>query len=511
MQRRGGHFLSMARGAVGLHSQIERREYEQASRREAERTRKYLREAQASGVFGRGRLATIDDARDYGLLDANGLYLGAFDERLLFFNGDSHLLTYMRNGAGKGRDIILPNLGHVRDRSLVVIDVKDGENCFASHAFREGTLGQKCIYLNPFGLLGLPNTRINPLQTLIDIIARGEEIDTQAEEIAQILLPASPKETDSSWVRKGAVRLLTVRMEYLALFDPENCNLAGLWRFVNASDDEMGLTFSMMESCGVESIARRAASLSATMREAPKQFEAYKSDAIEAVAPFAPEKTLARATSAHEFDFARLKHEACTVYLIAPSEKLTVVAPWISLLVNVIIETIAKEYGPLRTCFLLDEFPQLPPAPAVMKALRLYRGKGIQLWIFSQGRFSMEGRWSRDAVKEFEDQAAVLNSSAIEDISLLSDFERWSGNMTVLTHGINRSGGAVESAGANLGEAKRSVLQSEDIRAIGDGRQIIRLAGLPHLMVCDRVPYFKVSPWAEHLRDVRDLHKGIAT
>jgi len=93
---------------------------------------------------------------------------------------------------------------------------------------------------------------------------------------------------------------------------------------------------------------------------------------------------------------------------MAPSEKLGVIAPWISLIVNYAVETIARERGPLRTCFFLDEFPQLPPAPAIMKALRLYRGKGIQLWFFSQGRYSMEGRWSRDAVKEFEDQAAIV-------------------------------------------------------------------------------------------------------
>ena len=48
------------------------------------------------------------------------------------------------------------NLAHIRDRSLLVVDVKDGENCYASHKHRSETLGQPCIYLNPFGLLGLP-------------------------------------------------------------------------------------------------------------------------------------------------------------------------------------------------------------------------------------------------------------------------------------------------------------------------------------------------------------------
>ncbi|CAH0496077.1 hypothetical protein NVSP9465_01105 [Novosphingobium sp. CECT 9465] len=137
-------------------------------------------------------------------------------------------------------------------------------------------------------------------------------------------------------------------------------------------------------------------------------------------------------------------------------------------------------------------------------------GKGLQLWFFSQGRYSLEERWSHEAVKEFEDMAAIFNTSAVEDPSLMADIEKWSGNRTVLMHGVNRSGGMIESAGANLGEARRAVLQSEDIRAIGPGRQIIRATGLPHLIVCDRVPFYEVDPWKDQLRDVRDLHKGVS-
>src|SRR3546814_20044338 len=76
-------------------------------------------------------------------------------------------------------------------------------------------------------------------------------------------------------------------------------------------------------------------------------------------------------------------------------------------------------------------------------------------------------------------------------------------------HGVNRSGGTVESAGANLGEARRAVLQSEDIRGIGVGWQIMRVAGLRHLLVCERVHFDDVDPWKDQLRDVRTLHKGV--
>lgn len=144
-------------------------------------------------------------------------------------------------------------------------------------------------------------------------------------------------------------------------------------------------------------IEGKAGGFLSAQNEAPKQFEAYKEDAISALASFEPGKTLAASTAANDFDFGVLKTAPHTVYLIAPSEKLEAVAPWVSLVLNHAIEAIAGTRGPLRTTFLLDEFPQLPPAPAIMKALRLYRGKGIQLWFYAQGRFSLEGRWSTPA------------------------------------------------------------------------------------------------------------------
>ena len=120
----------------------------------------------------------------------------------------------------------------------------------------------------------------------------------------------------------------------------------------------------------------------------------------------------------------------------------------------------------------------------------------------------MEGRWSKEAVIEIEDQAAIFTMTGVEDPDLMRDVERWSGNRTIVTHGQNVGGGAVESAGANRGETRRAVLQSEDIRSIGAGRQIIKLAGLSPLIVCDRLPFFTIHPWRDQLGDVRVLHGG---
>src|SRR3546814_18079102 len=87
---------------------------------------------------------------------------------------------------------------------------------------------------------------------------------------------------------------------------------------------------------------------------------------------------------------------------MAPSEKLAVAAPWISLIISHIIETVAREVGPVQTTFLLDEFPMLPPSPSITKTLRLYQGQGLQLWIFSPRRYSLAQRRSRERWKNLK-------------------------------------------------------------------------------------------------------------
>jgi len=201
-----------------------------------------------------------------------------------------------------------------------------------------------------------------------------------------------------------------------------------------------------------------------------------------------------------------MKREALTVYLMLPAEMSDAAAPYMSLSTNYVIETIARERGPFRTTLILDEFPQLNRTNSVLKALQVYRGKGIQPWIISQGRFSMAERWPANIIKEFEDQSAVMTMKFVKDPDLLRDIELWSGNKTILMPGVSHSGGIVNSAGANLGEAKRAVLQSEDV--FGKPELLIRFADLPYLVKAESVPFYAVNPWKNRIGDVRALHRA---
>lgn len=497
-------FLAAVRALEGDRRTADAEDFAHRARLRAKEIEGRYLDLDASGDLGDARLADIHDAEAAGLFDPAGWYLGVMERRFLFLNADGHNLIYARTGGGKGTTSALPNLAHCQS-SMFVIDVKDAELAKASSVHRALNLGQEVIVLDPWGITGHPSAKVSPLHRLVEIVEVGGEIDAEADEIALILLPPGKADAgDNSWVRKGARRLLSLRMKYLAYEAPHRLVLSELWRFVNASDGQLQAAFADMRGSPREDVAGTAAYMLSVMLEAPKQFEAYRSECIEALGSFSPSSSLARATSENTVKFGAMKDRPITVYLCVPSSKIGVAAPWLAMLLNHAIEEIAAHEGSAKVRFLVDEFAQLPaPIPAVMKALRLYRGRGILMTLYCQGRFSLQDAgYSQAAVKEIEDQAACIQMWGIEDPSLIRDVSYWSGNTSVVQVNPSHNGGQVAQGSMGRGEQKRPVLQVENIRRINDGRQIIKLPGFP-LFVADRAPYWKVQPWTHVIEDTR--------
>lgn len=513
MMRQGGSFLNWMERGFALHRGWSEADRAHEARERAHELQERMLDPKPQGVFGMGRIANLDDVASSGQFGSSGIFLGALSGKLLFYRGEAPVLSIIPTGGGKGRDFILPTLAQMQtDRSFFVIDPKDGENAYATALFRQRILGERCIFINPCGIRTheFPNTRINPLQGVIDRAAQGKSITTQATEIAQIIIPRSTDGKEEGWVRSGAIRLLTTYIMYRARYTPERCTLEDIWRFINASDEDLDMTFAMLTSCGDAAIEGRAHGFNAIRLKADKQWVAYASAIADAVEMFEPGSEIADATSANEFDPATMKRTRTAVFLIVPSGLLHALASFLSLTCNHFIETIAAATGPLRTTFILDELAQLNPMQALTKALLLYRGRGIQTWSFLQSRTALDDKWGKTRAREFENQAAVMVMRGVDDPQLMRDIELWSGNCSVVARGASHNGGVVETASASLGESKRAVLQSEDIKALGANRHIIKLAMMPHLIVADGVPHYCIDPFNKHLRDVRRLVTGEA-
>lgn len=511
MMRHGGSFLNWMERGFALHRGWSEADNARRSRERAEELEDAMATAEPSGAFGDGRLGNLEDCKKAGLLNSTGLFLGAFGAfgHFIFHNGEESLLTYNRAGGGKGTTLIQPNLAHSNDRTLVVVDAKDGELAFSSAAHRRDVLGTDVIYFNPYGLHGFPNTNVNPLFRLIEVVEAGSSPDGEAEAIFEIVMPAPVRDGDNAWVRKGAIQLCSLRAEYLAHEKREQCTLPDVWTFLHGDDEHFAMEFSMMASSSIESIARRAQAFASMRVNAEKQWEAIRSEAASALSAFEPGKSLGNACASHDIDLTRAKRKKMTIYIILPANRIDVAKAWVSMLIAMMTEVIAAARGPVRTTFIVDEFANLPRVPSILRSLRLYRGLGVSYWFFAQGRNSLTSQWSKEQVKDIEDQVGIITMKSVWEPDLLKDIELWSGTKTILQGGVSHNGGVIQTANANLSETKRPVLQAGDVIALGPTRQVIRVASMPHLLVADAVPYFTVDPWRTQVRDVRELHKGL--
>src|ERR1700732_5299634 len=79
------------------------------------------------------------------------------------YSGERHLLVFGLNGAGKSTRFLIENLVTLKDRSIVVFDVK-GE--LAAQTARARRKFGDVFIINPYGVVGLPSDGYNPLAIL---------------------------------------------------------------------------------------------------------------------------------------------------------------------------------------------------------------------------------------------------------------------------------------------------------------------------------------------------------
>ena len=108
--------------------------------------------------------------------DTNGgVYLGYATDRTegdppsflgedIRYVGDRHVMVIGPNGSGKSRRVLLPSLAQLKDWSIVVVDPK-GELAGMCAEYRDPGL-RHSLFLNPFGVLGLPSHGHNPVAAL---------------------------------------------------------------------------------------------------------------------------------------------------------------------------------------------------------------------------------------------------------------------------------------------------------------------------------------------------------
>jgi type IV secretion system protein VirD4 len=315
--------------------------------------------------------------------------------------GEGHMLVIAPTGAGKGRNIIIPNLLSYAGPAIV-IDPK-GEGAMVTAEARRA-MGQRVVILDPFGTTRLTTDSLNVLD-LLD--PATPEFESDCLMIFKMLTCGQMSGLDRFWDH-NAEALGAGLVAYLAEHaPPERRTLSELRAMLCSSD------LSYKIATILDSGVLRAGSLAAQEfenflgHEGEKVRTSVRSTAVQHTTIFAGPQ-VAAAVAQTSFSLNQVvAGRPMTIYLVIPPHKLeaygALLRVWVATLLTLITR---REKAPLLpTLLVLDELAQLGAFPLLRPAVTLLRGYGVRCMLFLQDVSQLRGLFPAD-------HATIVNNCA---------------------------------------------------------------------------------------------------
>lgn len=401
---------------------------------------------------------------------ANPLRLNAYHQ------SERHLFLVGPSGSGKGTRVLIPQLATL-NRSILVIDPK-GE--LAAVTARKRKDFGRVVILNPFGVHAdrlPPSVGFNPL-ALLDPAA--DDFPDRAKGLSEAIIKVEGN--DPHWSTSAqqlvAALIMFVRLRYGAAgslvdvrrllcepsaFDKNDVPTSGL---ALTALTMIGLNYPPL-TAKAGRFARDSKEIDSVVSTASTQTEFIDSLKISA------------SLKGGGFDFAALKNETVTVFLILPAYELDAQSRWLRLIIvtalRALMQTKEEENRPARppVLMILDEFAQLGHLAAIENAMGIARGYGIQLFPILQDINQLkdlyEKRW-----ETFIGNAGLSMAFTPNDMTTAEYLSRRAGQEEVEKKSkgtsINFGGGGGGGMSANVGTQFEPIHRPEKLLGMGKGR-----------------------------------------
>ncbi|MCC5987228.1 MAG: type IV secretory system conjugative DNA transfer family protein [Pararhodobacter sp.] len=452
---------------------------------------------QPSGIFGDAAFATLEECAQAGMLNPQGLYLGLLDDQPLFYSGSAHLLTCAPARQGKGIGFVIPNLLHYQG-SVIVTDPK-GELAAVTAQHRRQRLGQRVVVLNPWGLHGLPQDRINPLQGLIDLAsdpARHRGLTDEVKAIGLQLL-AEPEDSKNFFFREGSRGIIRPVTLYQAIHDPAHCTLPEIWRIIANPKRLARLVDAMCRSDALGGLlADLGDDLAHQMEDNPDQFADFRAGAVQALDIYAPGGYLADAVSNSDVSLADLKSGNVSLYLAFPQDRIASHGAALGLIVNQAITVVARSKERGEVLFMLDEFANLGKLAGLAESLTALPGLGVRVWMIVQELAELVRIYGPHTAKTIQSQAEVRQYFAVNSSELAQSLSRELGQKTVKTKSHNLGRFDTDEIGESLAESGQPLVRAEEIMQLNRRQQLLLVKGVKPILG-GRLPFWFFAPWRD--------------
>lgn len=419
------------------------------------------------------------------------------------YRRERHLLTVGPNGSGKGTRLLVPAL--TLDRSMLVIDPK-GELA-AITARRRAQFGP-VIVLNPFGLLldkraHLKSHGFNPMAALDPT---SDNYVDDAMGLAEALVRVEGN--DPHW-SASAQDLIAALIMQARRWD-EHATLGDVRRML-CEATEMGededehavpvkgfrVTASEMASSDYPPIAAKAGRFVNESREI---------DSIVSTAAtqtrFLDSRPIQRDLTGPAIDFAAMKRQTVTIFVILPANRLQTHSGWLRLIIvsalRALMETPANRKRP-PVLMILDEMAQLGYLPTIENAMGIARGYGIQLWPILQDLSQLKALYN-ERWQTFLGNAGVLTAFTPQDLFTAKHLSERAGQMERETEskGHSMGGDGRLNISVNAGMQWVPKFRPEELMGLVPGKTMCFFEHVSNPLFTYAPQYFE----AERLRQI---------
>lgn len=446
--------------------------------------------------------------------DGKGILIGRLGSHFLYYMGSAFLFLAAASRTGKGIGVIIPNLLRWFG-SCVVTDFKK-ENFSITSKFRQVVLRQEVFLFNPFDESGETH-RYNPLGYV-----RNEHLTIpDLLTIAEMFYPTDTGDATSKYFASSAQNLFLGLALYIHQTPTLPFTIGEILRqskgkgkplkahleeiIANRTDLKTGCSEALNDFLSLD-VEKGQSGVVNTLKSALLDWNNPIFDA---------------ATSVNDFNFHDLRKKRMTIYIGITPDYIPVAGRILNLffsqLININTKELPEQNRELKyKCLLLmDEFTAMGRSAIIAKSNNYFAGYGLQLLTIVQNPAQIKANapegYGQNTATTFisNHEAQLIFTPEKEDAE---DVSKFLGTKTVKVQSEQRTTGK-SGRTYTVSETKRPLMLGQELREMPFEKLIVMMRGKKPIY-CDKIHYFKESPFIDRLKALSpslSLIKGIPT
>lgn len=450
-------------------------------------------------LHGSARFANRQELVKSGLLEPDkaddefpSIVVGKVEDKFLLFRGQQFMFLSAPTRSGKGVGIVIPNCLHYRD-SMVVLDIK-GENFEITAGFR-AKCGQEVHKFAPDDENFLTScwnplayVRNDPRFRISDLMS-----------ITNILYPPSDDDVWASTAESLFLGLALYVMETSKMH--ANFNIATIKKMrVNLAclKDEATFMAHVKEREPFEPLSEDCITyLRSYAQTSDKLRNSIGISFDQPLAIFADPIT-AKATAKNTFDLRDVRRKRMSIYVVIKPSNINKFGKFLNLFFQQLLvlnmDKLPKDDPSLKyqCLLLLDEFPAMGRVAIIEKASAYMAGYNMRLLLIFQSNSQVQDEklYGETGAKTMLTNMALQVCYAPRDDDDAKDYSEMIGYMTEKGLSKSRQLGPKTGRSESESDQRRAVLLPQEVKTIGQDKEIISLENVPPALV-DKIRWYQ--------------------